>query len=114
MRQGRLVTRFAPAKKAVFSNLKRLNQCQQITQQPQKWEIYVGTSDGLFPPEEMIDIVSDYILGRIPRQQIIIFDSDTEAYIAVCHIDFIPKVRNMAATTDSEKIFAYVQQLAPS
>jgi hypothetical protein len=67
----------------------------------------------VFAPEEMVGVTGDILLGRTPPQQVVIFESETEAYIAVCHVDFIPQVRNMAATTDSEKILAYVRQLAP-
>lgn len=113
MRNGRLVTRFGPIKKVVSSTLKRLNECQQVTQKPQNWEIFIGTSEGMFPSVEMVGIASDILLGRKPPQQVVIFESETEAYIAVCHVDFIPQIKNMAATTDSEKILAYVRQLAP-
>jgi len=113
MRKGRLVTRFGPVNKSVVGNLKRLNECQQVSQNPQEWEIFVGTSEGIFPPEGMIGVVSDYVLGHTARQQIIIFESETEVYVTVCHYEFITKVKDMAATTDSKKVFAYVRQLAP-
>lgn len=81
--------------------------------QSPKWKIFVDTSEGIIPPMDMYGIASEIILNHIPPQQLIIFESDTEAYVAICPLDFIPKVVKMAAVTDSEKTLAYVRQLAP-
>ena len=113
MRQHRLVTRFSPVKKIVAANLRRLNECQQISQESPGWNIYIGINKGVIGPENMIGIGSDVILNRLPRQQIIIFESDTKAYVAMCDADFIPKVVKVAEINDSEKVFTFVRKLAP-
>ncbi|MCA9930036.1 MAG: hypothetical protein KC419_16245 [Anaerolineales bacterium] len=113
MRKGRLVTGLVPIKKSVLSTIRRLNECQPITEPSAEWTISIGMSKYLFPPEGMTHIVNEIVLGRTPSQQIVIFESEAEAYVVVCHPDLIEQVRQMAATTDPENILAYVRQMAP-
>lgn len=114
MRTHRQVTRFSPIKKSILPSLKQLNQCRQINQQSTPWKIFVSAGKHIFPPEDMIDVVSDVALHRLPHQQMIIFESETEAFVALCQVDFIPTVIKMADNTDSDKIYAYVKKLAPA
>lgn len=113
MRQHRLVTRFLPVRKTAVSTLKRLNEFQSIPHESPDWKIYVSTSQNLFLPEGTHDIAGNIILNRLPRQKIILFESDTEAYVTICQDSFIPQMLKVAEINDAEKTMAFVRQLAP-
>jgi hypothetical protein len=113
MRQHRLVTRFLPVRKTAVSTLKRLNEFQSIPHESSEWKIYVSTGKNLFMPEGTMDIANDIMFNRLPRQKIVLFESDTEAYAAICQDSFIPQMLKVAAINDSEKTMAFVRQLAP-
>ena len=113
MRQHRLVTRFLPVKKTAVSTLKRLNECAQIGHQSSVWRIYVTLNKAPFLPEGTQDILTDLIFDRLPPQKLVIFESDTESYAAICQASFIPQLEKVAAINDIEKTLKFVKQLAP-
>ncbi|MCB9422551.1 MAG: hypothetical protein H6667_22305 [Ardenticatenaceae bacterium] len=113
MRQHRLVTRFLPVKKTAVITLKRLNEFRQIRHDSTEWTIFVSTGKNIFLPDGAQDIAGDIILNRIPRQKIIIFESDAEAFVVVCQDSFVSQLEKVAGISDSEKTLAYVRQLAP-
>lgn len=113
MRQHRLVTRFLPVKKTAAITLKRLIEFRLIPHESSEWKIYISEGKNLFLPEGTHDIASDLVFNRLPPQKIILFESDTEVFAAICQASFIPKVLKVAEINDAEKTLAFVRQLAP-
>jgi hypothetical protein len=92
--------------------LKVLNHCQHVAQRSPKWEIFAGMNENVFPPKDMSDILDDLLLYRIPPQQIIIFESREDAYVAMCQTNLIPEVIKIAILNGSENAFTFVKELA--
>jgi hypothetical protein len=112
MAHQRLVTRFSQVDKSELPELKILNKCQHILQSSPKWEVFAGMSKQVFPPKNMRDILYDLLLSNIPSQQIVIFESQQEAYVAMCQLNLIHEVIKMTHLNGSETAFTFVKQLA--
>lgn len=112
MAQQRLVTRFSRIDKSELAVLKILNHCQHVAQRSPKWEIFAGMNENVFPPKNMSDILDDLLLYRIPPQQIVIFESREDAYVAMCQTNLIPEVMKIAILNGSENAFTFVKALA--